>query len=215
MNPWFSLGTGALLGLSLAAPPGPMNAIMAEESLVRGRVAGMLAGLGAMSADGLFCLVAFAGAMGGLQRVAWVRGILFAIGGGLMLYFAWTILRELSGRFRVEPEETATTRGFVRTFVLALTNPYQISWWLTAGVGLVQPRSLHVMGYTLRTPGGGLTLAGFFAGIGLWVVGFPTLLVKGRQRLHRLVPWVVAVSALVLSGFAVLFWMQAVSILLV
>jgi len=54
---------GMVFGLALAAPPGPMNAIIAEESVVRGWSAGFKAGLGAMLADVVFFLLALAGAL--------------------------------------------------------------------------------------------------------------------------------------------------------
>ncbi|MFC6730652.1 LysE family translocator, partial [Natronoarchaeum mannanilyticum] len=41
-----SAAVGAVFGLVLAAPPGPMNAIIAEESVLRGWPAGFRAGLG-------------------------------------------------------------------------------------------------------------------------------------------------------------------------
>ena len=56
-----TLAVGAVFGLALAAPPGPMNAVIAEESVVRGWFAGVRAGLGAAIADVLFFALAYLG----------------------------------------------------------------------------------------------------------------------------------------------------------
>ena len=56
-----SVLAGAVFGLALAAPPGPMNAVIAEESVVHGWSAGFRAGLGAMSADAVFFVLALLG----------------------------------------------------------------------------------------------------------------------------------------------------------
>jgi threonine/homoserine/homoserine lactone efflux protein len=39
-----TLGAGVIFGIALTAPPGPMNAIIAEESVARGWLAGFKAG---------------------------------------------------------------------------------------------------------------------------------------------------------------------------
>ncbi len=44
---------GLALGLSLAAPPGPVNSVIASESL-RSKIHGVSVGLGAMTADFVF-----------------------------------------------------------------------------------------------------------------------------------------------------------------
>ena len=60
-----TLVAGAVFGLALAAPPGPMNAVIAEESVLRGWLAGFTAGLGAMTADFVFLLLSLAGVVAG------------------------------------------------------------------------------------------------------------------------------------------------------
>src|SRR5512136_3343457 len=44
-------GIGVLLALSLAAPPGPVNALIASHGVTRSWRAGFLVGLGAMTVD--------------------------------------------------------------------------------------------------------------------------------------------------------------------
>jgi len=215
-----TLLAGVVFGFALAAPPGPMNAIIAEESVVRGWLAGFTAGLGAMTADACFFLLALAGVVTVVQNQATLRGVMILTGGLLMLSFALGALQDV--RDHLDGEAIGWTgdpvqgRGFRKAFVLALTNPYQIAFWLTVGVALLDPGTVDVLG---KTPyvGGSLTgvlvvqtgspalVVGLFGGIVSWIVGFPAALVAAGNRIDRLVPAVAAGSALVLAGFGVYF----------
>lgn len=208
-----ALPVGALLGLSLAAPPGPMNAIIAEESVRGGWTSGFRAGLGAMSADACFFVLALAGLTTLIQAAPRIRGVMLGIGGLLMLYFAWGAGR--GARDELDTERTGTSSaGFQKAFVLALTNPFQIAWWLTGGVALLDPGSVQVAGYGLPATNGALTILGFFGGILLWISGFPAALVAAGRRLQGLRVGVAYGSAVVLAWFGAVFLWTAVSLLL-
>jgi threonine/homoserine/homoserine lactone efflux protein len=209
-----SLAAGAVFGLALAAPPGPMNAVIAEESVVRGWPAGFRAGLGAMSADIVFFLLALAGVVTVVERYPGLRGGMVTVGGVLMLYFAVDAARSTGAT--LAGEETGNGRGFSKAFVLALTNPYQILFWLTVGIGLLDPGRLDVLAQlpavgdalagTVVVRTGSLALvAGLFGGVLLWIVAFPAALVAAGRRVDAAVPLVAALSALVLAGFGLLF----------
>jgi threonine/homoserine/homoserine lactone efflux protein len=51
------IAAGLAMGLAIAAPLGPVNIIVLREVLARGALAGVVAGLGAMAADGFFATV--------------------------------------------------------------------------------------------------------------------------------------------------------------
>src|SRR2546426_10273902 len=80
---------GLGIGLSLGAPPGPVNAIIASHTVTRSWRAGFLVGVGATTADTIFLVVSF------LARAA-VAGIepyvpfIALLGAGVMAYFAWS-----------------------------------------------------------------------------------------------------------------------------
>ncbi len=221
-----SAAVGAVFGLVLAAPPGPMNAIIAEESVLRGWPAGFRAGLGAMLADALFFALAFLGAVAVVDRTPWLRSVLYLLGGALMVYFAVGAFRDAdaarsfsadgAGPPPAEAGVDADSKGFRKAFALALTNPYQIAFWLTAGVGLIEPGRLDVLahapavgdalaGTLVVETGSPALLVGFFAGIGLWIVGFPAALVATGRRVDAAAPAVAALSGVVLAGFGAAF----------
>jgi threonine/homoserine/homoserine lactone efflux protein len=280
---------GMGFGLALAAPPGPMNAIIAEESVLRGWSAGTRAGLGAMSADACFLLLALYGASAVLTRYPLVRAVMIGVGGLLMWYFAYGTARDASAAFArratsprtgrssagsdgtADTDETAGTDsiggvasadsvgdatlgeasevgraddldpnsdnrerragradthgGFRKAFVLALTNPYQIVFWLTIGVGLLRPGRLDVLSFLpyvgdalagafVVSTGSPLLLVGFFAGIALWITCFPAALVAAGRQIDALAPAVAYGSAAVLLGFGALFLADALGTLL-
>ena len=219
-----SLVAGAAFGLALAAPPGPMNAVIAEESVVRGWVAGVRAGLGALVADALFALLAFLGLVAVVERLPALRGVMVTAGGLLMLYFALDAARSAEATLTGSGPDSAG-RGFTKAFVLAVTNPYQILFWLTVGVGLLESGELDVLarlplvgdslaGAFVVQTGSIALIAGLFGGIVVWVVSFPAALTTARRRVDAVEPLVAAVSALVLAGFGVLFLWDGLGTLL-
>nr|WP_267647188.1 LysE family translocator [Halolamina litorea] len=222
-----------MFGLALAAPPGPMNAVIAEESVLRGWLAGIKAGLGAGLADFVFFLLALAGVVGIVDRSPTLKGVLFGVGGLLMLYFAYDAATSVRASFAPESVDAAeggasgvdavdhgTSTGFRRAFALALTNPYQILFWLTVGVGLLDPGTLDVLavlpgvgdalaGVFVVETGSVALIVGLFGGIGLWLACFPAALVRAGRRIESFAPAVAAVSALVLGGFGVAYLFEA------
>lgn len=202
-----SLLVGAVLAFSLVAPPGPMNAVIAEESVFRGWTAGFRAGVGALVADAVFCVLAFSGAAT-LARSPRVRAAMALAGGALMFYLAYLAVREARSETTVLEE----SRGFLKALFLGLTNPYQVGWWLTAGVALVHPAPVEVLGRTVIT-GGVEVLVGFFGGIFVWITVFPAALVRAGTRLGRFEKWVGYASAAVLIVFGAVFVYYALTTL--
>jgi threonine/homoserine/homoserine lactone efflux protein len=250
---------GVVFGLALAAPPGPMNAVIAEESVLRGWWSGFLAGLGAMTADAVFLVLALLGAVSVVEQRPLLRGIMVGIGGVLMLYFAYGTARDAaagdslhgtgvddsraaadgsgdradsasddgavpsgddSPPGRRSDRHPPDSRGFRRALALALTNPYQVVFWLTVGVGLLRPGEIDALRHTpyvgdrlagllVVQTGSPPLLLGLFGGIVVWIVGFPVALVGVGRRIDRFAPVVAYASAFVLLGFGLLFLVDA------
>ena len=220
-----TLSVGAVFGLALAAPPGPMNAIIAEESVLRGWLSGFTAGLGAMSADFVFFVLSLVGVVAFIGDFPTIRAVMIGIGGILMLYFAYGALMDVQGTFTADGEPDGESQGFRKAFVLALSNPYQILFWLTVGVGMLRPGTLDVLAYTpyvgdalagtlVVSTGSPALIVGFFAGILLWITGFPAALVRIGRRVDAFAPAVAALSALVLAVFGLVFLADAASAVL-
>ncbi|MDY6780523.1 MAG: LysE family translocator, partial [Halobacteria archaeon] len=102
-----------------------------------------------------------------------------------------------------------SARSFVKAFGVGVTNPYQITWWLTVGVTLLTETSLDLLGREFVV-GGSEVIAGFFAGILLWITVFPALLVlgRGRRRFDEVVGYT---SSFLLILFGAVFVYSALS----
>jgi threonine/homoserine/homoserine lactone efflux protein len=228
-----TLVAGIVFGIALAAPPGPMNAVIAEESVARGWAAGFVTGLGAMTADACFFLLSLFGAVTFIQSAPLVRALMILAGGGLMLYFAYGAAGD-AREFDEEGvagladggavEDVPPLQGFRKAFLLALTNPYQIAFWLTVGVGLLDPGTVDVLaktpyvgaslsGLLVVETGSPALILGLFGGIVVWIVGFPAGLVAAGRRVERLGPAIAYGSALVLAGFGVFFLVDGLTAL--
>ncbi len=219
-----TLFAGVIFGLAIAAPPGPMNAVIAEESVLRGWLAGVRAGLGAFTADVVFFVLALYGAVTFVETYPTVRGVMVGAGGILMCYFAYGAAKSATQSF-TGTSHGDEQNGFKKAFVLALTNPYQIVFWLTIGVGLLQPGTIDVFalvpyvgdsltGSLVVETGSAMLLAGFFGGILVWVGGFPAMLVAAESRMDAVAPAVAYASAGILALFGVLFLSDAARTLL-
>lgn len=175
---------GAGLGISLAAPPGPIFAKVAFE-VSRGRhMTGLLVGLGATCADMMFFGLV---ALGLFQATPpdWILGALGIGGVVLMDFFAFAAWK--SARVPPAPQEKGIS-GWVGGFVLAVTSPFNWSWWLLSGVPFVARY--------------GLTLGlGFFLAILSWVVLVVALFIWASQKVERFEVYVSYASAVMLSGF--------------
>ena len=191
-------GIGVLLALSLAAPPGPVNALIASHGVTRSWRAGFLVGLGAMTVDLLWLTISLV-AHSYLLSIRSAFSVIALLGAAVMAYLAWKTARA----WRAEPVMAVPARmvhatSYVTGVATNLTSPYSILWWLTAGIALIDEF-------------GPLVFVGFFAGILLWTSTFPFLLRVAQQRYARTYHIVLAFSVAVLVAFAAYLAWSAVA----
>lgn len=212
-----SLGIGFAFGLALAVPPGPINAIIAEESVSHGIRPGVRAGLGAMSADICFLVLAAIGLGPFLLARPTIQAAMIGIGGLLMLYFGYAAIRDAvrGSQWAEGPQKHA--QGFRKTFVLSITNPYQFIFWMTVGLTLLRPDRIDIGGYLplisafVIETGRPLLFVGLFGGVVVWIVAFPVSLHVVGRRIDRFAPIVSGASAVILLAFGSVFLLEALS----
>jgi threonine/homoserine/homoserine lactone efflux protein len=194
---WQVFVTGAVLGVSIAAPPGPVNAAAAYQ-VTKSWLAGWLTLLGATTADGIFFVLTYLGVTS-LISSGEIRELLFVVGGLLMLYLALSTLRR--AKLRPSAERAGSTRlPYFLGLTIGLTSPFQLAWWIAVGVGMISSFG----------PG---IVAGFFVGILAWTLFFATLLREGVSRYRRVYPILIYFSVAVLFAFGVWFLITAISAL--
>ncbi len=158
-----------------------------------------MVGLGATSADAAFFLLVYLGLLAVLPDPR-VFALLALSGVALMDFFAWHAWR--AARRPLDPSP-GTLEGWPAGFVIAITSPFNLAWWLTAGSTYVHDHGLALAG-------------GFFAAILAWVVLSVVLFRFGAARVARFETYVAYVSAGLLAAFGLLlayeglqYWQRA------
>jgi threonine/homoserine/homoserine lactone efflux protein len=118
---------GIAVGLLIAVPVGPVGIMCVRRTIFEGKLAGLVSGLGAATADALFGFVAAFG----LTFVSdWLIGYhqwLRIAGGCYLLYVGGSaLLAEPEAKQSSEPDAEGLLRDFLSTFALTLTNPITI-----------------------------------------------------------------------------------------
>lgn len=190
---------GMIVGFVIAAPVGPVGLLCFRRALADGRMAALVAGLGAATADTVYGVVAAFG-----LRI--VSDFLFAhrtavtlVGGVFLCLIGLRTLRSVptpdEARFGPGP-----LRDFLATFVITLTNPGTILAFMGgfALIGSLEP-----------SPSSGaphMLVVGVFAGSTLWWTILSGVAAALRSRLA--VGWLTSVNRV--AGVAILAFGGAV-----
>lgn len=157
---------GIVVGAVIAVPVGPVGILCLRKSVFEGRLAGLVSGLGAATADAFFGAIAAFGLTFVSKWLFGYENVLRAVGGGYLLYVGIRALITVSpDAVREQSDPESLFRDFFSTFVLTLTNPITILMFLGvfAALGLNGERAT-----LLRA---GVLVAGVWAGSFLWWLG--------------------------------------------
>ncbi len=187
------------MGLSLAMPPGPINALMAAESVQGKATRGFLVGAGAMTADAIFLVISYG--LGSLFSIEGpVRGGLYALSALILAYLAYLTFHSRKNLGTGDGARRRMHMPYIMGLTIGLTNPLQIAWWLSVGLSLIVSI-------------GPVIIAGFFAGILLWIIAFPLIIMWAAGRVPKLYEIVIYASTALLLIFALWFGFNSVIIL--
>jgi len=146
---------GMVIGLSIAAPVGPIGVLCIRRSLADGPLKGLVSGLGAATADAAYgCVAAFGltAVSGFLVRQQLALGL---IGGGFLCYLG---IRTMAGSPAAEPgppRATGALGAYGSTLLLTLANPSTILSFAAVFAGLGLGRA-GANGAAARMVAGGL-----------------------------------------------------------
>ncbi|WP_225316397.1 MULTISPECIES: LysE family translocator [Haloferax] len=196
---------GLVLGVSIAAPVGPIGVLCIQRTLSRGRRAGFVSGLGAASADAVYGVIAGFG-ITALSSILLDYQTGIRVAGGLLLVYLGV------QSFRAEPAETAAAttdserlaHDYGSTFLLTITNPVTI----LAFVGIFAGLGVGTSGNYLDAA---VLVAGVFTGSALWWLVLSTGVSLFRTRFTRpVMRRVNQLAGVVIAGFGVLALWSAV-----
>jgi threonine/homoserine/homoserine lactone efflux protein len=174
-----------ILGFSVSAPVGPIGLLCIQRVLSHGRKAGILTGMGAVSANIIYAGVAAFG-------FSMVSGFLFEqqhilnmLGSAFLFYLGFKTFLKKSADSAANLGGESLLGMFLSTFLLMITNPVAILNFaaMFAGLGFSQGGEAEITAMTLVT--------GVFIGAAFWWI----LLSIGVNLLkNRITPYLGAVN---------------------
>jgi threonine/homoserine/homoserine lactone efflux protein len=191
------LSKGLMAGLAIAVPVGPVNVMCASRTLTRGRLAGLVSGLGAATADALYGGIAafsITFVIQFLQRQEfWIR-----VFGGLLLIAIGIMYFRKPGEAAIQREEQRDVHSdYASTLLLTLTNPTTVLSFLAvlAGLGMAEHRQWWLTF---------LLVAGIFCGSMLWWVVLVLVVNHFRDRFdQRAMTWMNRIAGVAIGAFGI------------
>ena len=187
---------GLLIGLSIAAPVGPIGVLCIRRTLAKGLISGLVSGLGAATAD------AFYGAVAGFG-LAFISNFLISqqfwlrlIGGVFLVGLSIKIFLSKPSRETESNEDNAAVGDYASTFFLTLTNPATILSFaaIFAGLGLGSANGSYLSASVL--------VLGVFSGSALWWLILSGGVNALRRKLNeKALAWVNRISASIILTF--------------
>lgn len=199
-----------LLGLSLAAPIGPVNAAQIDRGIKHGFLHAWLVGVGAVVADGIYMLIVYFGIVQFIdtpmvKTFLWLFGAFVLIYTGIESLFSAGQIQSKDFRDKEEPP----IKAFFSGFLMSLTNPLTILFWLGIfGSVLAKTASTYANAQLI------LYSAAIFIGLLLWDVTMAAVSSSFRKILtSQLLTLISFLSGLSLIGFGVYFGIQGIRLL--
>lgn len=184
-----------LIGLSIAAPVGPIGLLTIQRTLQHGQAVGLATGLGAAAADAVYGAIGAFGVtalIGALQ----VARVPLAVGGGaFLLWMAWQTWHAPPADHAAQAAGgRSLLASFAGTFVLTLSNPATVLSFI-AVFGTLAAQGAPSSPWPM--------IGGVLVGSALWWLLLSTCVARLRQRIDaRVRRWINRGSALLLAAFA-------------
>jgi threonine/homoserine/homoserine lactone efflux protein len=177
---------GLLLGVSIAAPVGPIGLLCIRRSVAQGARIGFICGLGAATADALYAAI---GGFALTTLTQWLIRARFGLslaGGLLLLYLGVRTLRArpldpATPAHHPAAPTSASGEAYVSTLLLTLANPMTILSFAGAfaGLGVLAGGGFHHYAAT------GLLITGTFGGSALWWLALSGGAARARRYIGR------------------------------
>ncbi len=194
-----------LLGLSLAAPIGPINAAQIDRGIRNGFMHSWLIGVGAVVADGIYMLIVYIGVVQFLetsimQTFLWLFGCFVLMYTGIETFINAGKINLAQSRGK-EP----LIKSFFSGFFMSISNPLTILFWLGIyGSILAKTAATYNTGQLI------LYSSAIFIGLLSWDIAMASIASSFKKFLTtNLLVVISLLSGLSLIGFGLYFGMQA------
>lgn len=121
-----------LLGITLAAPIGPVSLEIIRRGLTQGFLAALLISIGAIIGDGLCLGAAFLG-LNALAEYAIISDVLGLVGAGFLLYLGTSNLKNRNRKIQIDnvSKHQGVVKSIILGFALAVVNPLSLVFWIS------------------------------------------------------------------------------------
>jgi threonine/homoserine/homoserine lactone efflux protein len=189
---------GLVIGFSIAAPVGPIGILCIKRTLTSGRMAGLVSGLGAATADAVYgCIAAFGLTFISsflIHQQSWLR----LLGGAFLCYLGIKTFFTKPAESSSQSNQLSLVNAYGSTFILTLTNPLTILSFaaIFAGLGLLDVEGNYLSSVVI--------VLGVFIGSACWWILLSTGVSLFRTRFTpNGLLWVNRISGLIILGFGI------------
>ncbi|MGG3692339.1 LysE family transporter [Heyndrickxia ginsengihumi] len=199
-----------LLGISLAAPIGPINAAQLNSGIKNGFLSAWLVGVGAVVADGFYMMAVYLGIVEFINT-PFVKTFLWLFGCFVLIYTGVeSIINARKIHINDDRNSEPVYKSFFSSFFMSITNPLTILFWLGIyGSILAKTADSYVKADLV------LCSCAIFLGLFLWDITMATISSSFRKILtSKLLASISILSGVSLIGFGIYFGVQAVNLLL-
>lgn len=184
-----------IIGISIAAPVGPIGILCIRRTLANGKLAGFLSGMGAASADAVYGAIAAFGLTAIttvlVDNAFWLR----LIGGGFLLYLGIRTFLEKPAEHAAPSKQNGMFGMYLSTFFLTITNPMTILAFAAIFAGTM-------LGEKMGSPL--VIVAGVFAGSAAWWLTLSLGVGTMRGRLTQPhMAWINRISGIIITAFGI------------
>ncbi len=190
---WEIFLRGLLIGITIAAPVGPIGVLCIRRTLSEGKLTGFLSGMGAASADMVYGAIA-AYSVGAVTsfligNVFWLQ----LIGGCFLLYLGIKTFFEKPSEQASQANQSGLFGAYLSTFLLTITNPMTILSFAGIFAGTMS------LGSTNSPP---ILVSGVFVGSAAWwlTLSFGVGLMRERLGANHML-WINRISGLMIIVF--------------
>lgn len=207
----YNLLQNIFLGLSLAAPIGPVNLEIIKRGLKSGFRQAFLTGAGAMSADATYLTLIFFGLISFLNVL--IIKILLGIAGSLiLLYLGAMSIKDFFAKNSPSAKKPSRLfrNSYTAGYMLAFFSPMTIVWW-TGVFGAI----LAAQTNSANSTNAFLSCLSILLGCFLWVLFISTALHWGKKIINdKFVRFVSLIAGAFLIGFGIYFLRRAIGLMI-
>lgn len=127
---------GFIIGISIAAPVGPIGVLCIRRTMAYGKVSGFVSGLGAATADGIYGMVAGFGLTAVTNLLLSGQAALKLAGGLFLIYLGGRIFFSSVEQQGAEAKRAGLVSDYFSTLMLTVTNPMTILSFTAVFAGL-------------------------------------------------------------------------------